>query len=81
VRLEAVQGLVSEEATFLRERMQDMQAAIALQADCNAGSTPRVEPSYRGATVVVPQGTTIAPRYHPWGLQYGSGTTVLAGET
>ena len=26
VRLEAVQGLVSEEATLLRERMQDMQA-------------------------------------------------------
>ena len=26
VRLEAVQGMVSEEATLLRERMQDMQA-------------------------------------------------------
>ena len=54
VRLEAVQGLVSEEATFLRERMQDMQAAITQQAESNAGSTLGVQTSYRCLAVVAP---------------------------
>ena len=40
VRLEAVQGLVSEEATLLRERMQDMQASAR---SAHAPPVPSVE--------------------------------------